>query len=197
MPATIITPTGDRLTFDAELSFSVAPEDAVTSHPVEDGVEVSDHVQARPLTVSMVAVMNDRGAPGLAFQPAATGRIALAAAWIERIRGKPVTLVHPRHGVLQNMVHTRSPRTTGNTERAEFAIGFTQVVVARRQTAVLPPLALRPRVNLGQQATDRVEATERDRTIAAALSDASGGTDLVNDAVDLVGGVIPFSFGGS
>jgi len=170
MPTTILRTNGQRFTLDVENSFSADPSDNLTAHPIEDGAEVVDHAQARALVVSFSGMVADRGQRGVAFRPDAVGRGRLAVEWLEQIRGEVVTLIHARHGTFERMLLARFPYSSTSREITDFGLTFQQVAVARRETVLLPPLALRAPVDRGQQPTIPAETSQDEADTLSSLA---------------------------
>jgi hypothetical protein len=91
----------DAVNFDNLPSFTSAQPIQVTAHPVEFGVEVSDHAQKMPneLIFSVQVTKSPLGIPTATTVESAT-------AWFERNSGKAVNITAPA-GIFSNYVITR------------------------------------------------------------------------------------------
>ena len=91
----------DAVNFDNLISFTSAQPIQVTAHPVEFGVDVSDHAQRMPneLIFSVQVTKSPLGIPDATTVESAT-------AWFERNTGKAINITAPA-GIFSNYVITR------------------------------------------------------------------------------------------
>lgn len=91
----------DGVNFNNVISFVSAQPVQVTQHPVEFGVDVSDHAQqmANELIFSVQVTKSPLGVPNVTT-------VELATAWFERNTGKAVNITAPA-GIFSNYVISR------------------------------------------------------------------------------------------
>lgn len=126
---------------DAALRLEPAFEADVTELPVERGGAITDHVRARPITVTIEGVVSDTPLPGVAelreegSLPSADARIRLFEIWNAR---EPVT-IETENATYADMVmqsfHVPEDGTTGDA--CHFTATFKQVrLVTNSRTSV-------------------------------------------------------------
>jgi hypothetical protein len=143
---TILFPTlvpADALVFDNVEDFRVSPQISVTDHPIELGVEVSDHAQKLPVIITFRG--RKTTTPLLTPAPAV---IELSIAWFERNAGQLVTLSSSR-GVWASLMVERYP--WGNEGLAEivFDVALKEVRIATPVSVVIPPRLPAPPLQVG------------------------------------------------
>jgi hypothetical protein len=186
---TLLDPlTSDTATFGmVRVDFS--PEAIATEHPVEFGVDVSDHVQTRPLrfTAQVFVTASPRGAVPQPFA------IEEAVGFFERVLGKPLTVTIPGEGTFSSMVLEGFGHGRNNVQGRAFELRFKHVRVASAVSVPIPPRMPAPvaaagaptEQPLGQQSTTPGTPTSALFMIrGAALSPFSS-------AAGLVGGLFP------
>lgn len=140
----LIRPNGDRLFIDAAVSVNRQFPNRVTSHPVEDGTDISDHVVNDPRVFSIEGVISDA-----AFQldadndpiPGGPGRSVLAAFTLEDMRdnGELLTLETPNDIYFDVIITDLSiPRDAQTGKSLVFTITLQQITTVERQFAEVP-----------------------------------------------------------
>ena len=156
MSATIIRETGETVTFDATLRESHRVEVGVTDHPVEDGADVSDHVQPRPRSFTLAVLVTESPiAATPTFNASTVARLVATPVLLgapNRVRevfnflqatadgGELVDVVTPKFGTIPQCVITSIPTEISNINAGSFSVGFRQVRIAERLTVQIPPL---------------------------------------------------------
>jgi Dit-like tail protein len=137
----------------------------VTSHPVEKGADVTDHVRPRPITVTLECIVSNTPIEPVASQRPAGGIPAEDAhAWLMGIRDdrEPVTIETHRRAY-ENMVLTSlsEPLDAATGDGLVFSATFVQIelVQIEKVTVISTPRAARKK-NLGHKPTRPVEHTE-------------------------------------
>jgi len=160
---TIIRQSDRRaLTLDNVSLESYEPTIEVTNHPVEDGVDISDHAQPKPTRFSIRMVQTESPFANVS----ATGgvqRILDALAFLRSIEGKLVNVVTTRTGTVTNCLLTGYPYEITARRALPAVLRFQQVKIAAVESVIIPPLQPVPSAQVGfpdeqdagQQATDR------------------------------------------
>lgn len=173
----------------SEQFFSVA---VVTSHPVEQGANVSDHVQEQPLQVQLQFVVSDTplrlpsfGAGSVGVESQAplfllTGTLDDRARQLAdrlkatRARGELVTLDSARRGTITNLAVQSVDEPYSSLRGVTLQVGLVQIRVADARTVAIPP-ALQERgkkkKDKGKQPTETPTAT-RSRSLLTKLADS-------------------------
>jgi len=179
---TMVIIDGYRL--DAAPSEDHAFESEVTSHPVEDGADITDHVRARPVTVSISGVVSDSPIGAVADQRV-LGDVPSADAFtlLLEIRDarEPVT-IQTNLRTFDNMVLTslQVPQDASTGQSLRFRATFVQVELVRNERTVVEVSV--PRVakkdNRGNKPAPTIEAAtvpEPTRQRGSILSDLRNG----------------------
>ena len=133
---TIMYPTlipADVFTFDNIDSMRISPRVSVTSHPIELGVEVTDHTQKEP---AVIQIRGRKTATPLLVP--APGAIELALAWFDRNAGALVTLVSPR-GVWSSLVYERYDSDYAGLAEIVFDVALREIRIATPVSVLIPP----------------------------------------------------------
>jgi hypothetical protein len=151
-----ITETGESSTLDV-IRVDYSPEAVVTEHPVELGAEVGDHVQIRPLrmTVEVFVTASPRGA-------AAPFAVEDAIGFLERALGQLLLVVIDGEGTFSSMVLEAAPHSRTALAGRSFSLRLKHVRIAASLSVAIPPRAPAPvaaaggptEQPLGQQATE-------------------------------------------
>lgn len=184
-PTTI---TGGALSFQFDALVSEAPTDEaeVTKHPVESGGEISDHIQIKPVTLTLSGIIAGHDE-----------RLVLDAGRQQRLYNDLLTILRQRELVTvvtplrryPNMVLTRVGLTrdlsSGTSLRPELALE--QVQVAHQAIVPVPESSLGPRAkrsgtskkDKGDQPSDKAADDSADKAKAdeAAKKTTGGGDD--------------------
>jgi hypothetical protein len=176
------------MTFDV-ISVEFAPEASVTEHPVEQGFEVSDHIQVRAIRFTVEAWVTD--------SPLGTIPVPLAVqsaiAFLNGALGKLLTVAISGENTFQSMAIEGFVHRRTSEEGRGFSIRFKQIRVAQALSVMIPPsqpaavaaAGAPDETDQGQQAT----TTGTPVSLLKDLSDAlpSGLTNPVSAIRSLVG----------
>lgn len=185
MSATIIRETGERVTFDATLRESHRIEARVTDHPVEDGVDVSDHVQTRPRFFSLTVLVSETPIQIPSFRAAGLrsnlaisepslidvpNRVKEIFDFLEDVmnEGEFVDVVTPKFGLIEECLIVNMPVDISNVNAGRFTVSFRKVRRAELVTVSIPPLRPAPEAqtgtpdeqDVGAQPTENPESAE-------------------------------------
>jgi hypothetical protein len=133
----------DVLAFDNIESLRVSPRISVTAHPIEIGVEVSDHAQSEPLTIGLRGRITET--PLLIPKPQA---VELAIAWFERNTGSIVTLVSSR-GIWASLIVERYDWENTGRREIVFDVQLREVRIATPVSVLIPPRMPAPPLQAG------------------------------------------------
>lgn len=173
---TIVHPDGSSLTLDATTRIVVMDGDLLSSHPIEGGIAVSDHVQAQPRAVQVSGLLtespredqSDTGGPD---------HVRQAIEFLTKCRGERLTLLlDDREGQIDNMALIRIPRTLRRFRDVPIDLEFAEVRVAEAGTVRLEAAERQangadPSVDAGEQATSETSSTtaDQDSSVLVAL----------------------------
>lgn len=124
----------DTFTYDNFDFFRISPSISVTAHPIEFGVDVSDHAQVGNLNLSGRARVSSTP-QSLIPEPF---RLELAQAFLERNEGKLMTIVSPI-GVFANVIITRFSRAKTIVNELVFDLTMVQIRLASAISVPIPP----------------------------------------------------------
>lgn len=141
----------DGFEIDAEVTSDPAFDSAVTEHPVEDGANLTDHVRALPIVLSIEGVVTNTPIGTIAERRGdvdSDGTLVHlpaddALAWMLAIRDRrePVTVLTSLRSY-DNMVMQSfsAPRNASTGDALRFKATFKQIVLATNErTTVLVP----------------------------------------------------------
>lgn len=151
----------------------------ITDHPVEKGVDITDHFQPRPRGLKLDCVLTDT--PLEVGQPAAPGRSKDAYAAIERLQaeGKLITVTTSLRQYENLLVeHLSAPVDASTGDGLKFSITLREIRTVESKTVpvrVSVPRAAKP-VNLGKQTPKQADPalTEKVKSEAVKLYDSNG-----------------------
>lgn len=129
----LIHPDGSSFEFDAVLGGSLLTSDTVTTHPVEDGAAVADHVDRGPLVVTLSGLTTESPLKkGVTTGPE---RVAEALEFLGRARGQRLTLLteDDRFGQIDGLVITRGVGTIRALRDLPLDLELVQVRTATAQ----------------------------------------------------------------
>lgn len=139
--------TIDGIELDALLSEKVVERVQTTDHPVEKGVDPTDHVRILPLQLTLECVLTNtpipeaaRNARGEAAQGATTG---YAQRTYEKIRalkaGRAIVVQTParRYENMQVVEIARSRDSSLGTDTIQFTVQFKEIVIVSTETVAL------------------------------------------------------------
>ena len=136
----LVHPDGSSIRFDAVVGGRLAVSDDVTTHPLEDGSSVSDHVTRGPWGVSLRVLHTESPQEG---DGGATGpdRVFQALDFLGRCRGELLTLVLDRRfRTIGRLVLTRQSGEIRRLRDLPLELEFRQVRIAYSER-VSPPMA--------------------------------------------------------
>lgn len=186
--ARIIPIDGAELIFDATISEQHTETLDLTEHPVEEGLDITDHAIIRPVEVQLINVMTLTPLIGDTAVPRRHFDLYERLRELWRLR-QPVALV-TRLRAYESLIITEvsTPITADDGESLVPSVRLREVRIVQGQTAKLPPEYLAPSVSdvaaaeidEGSQPADTPTAEEEGagRTWAATLDDESGGRAL-------------------
>lgn len=129
------------LRLDATLSENHDMKATVTSNPVEDGTEVSDHIYNSPLEVQIDGLVSNAPITRLGLQEATEDRVQDAFTELERLyeARKPVTIVTGLK-VYKSMVMVQLsiPRDRSTGESLRFSAQFRQIKTVKSKSVSIP-----------------------------------------------------------
>ncbi len=184
MTTTLEHPDGTSLELDVTLGIALSPSAVVSSHPVEEGSPISDHVQQQNTAITIEAVITETpfGPEGT---PAGDDHLRDVIAFLDRAKGARLQLVDDKAGTFDDVVIVRAPTSFDVVRRMPLTIEFAQIRVATASTVEIPATA--PAVgqqggapgsaDVGEQPTDDPTGAE-----------ASGATSALATLADLFGG---------
>lgn len=174
--------SGTILVFDGSISQSHALSAEVSQHPVEQGVDVVDHVQPQPVRVSLKGVVSARplyeaGYPGREIDAWAALRSAIESA-------QPVTLITTL-ATYENMVISALSvaREKGTGQAIYPDLELRQVRIVESLTTLLPAAVKKiaqqktapGTTDVGKQPTDVPTSAQRASLARQLLDFARGG----------------------
>lgn len=135
LDAASLAPTPEIGRFDV-ISVDYGPEAVATEHPVELGVEVTDHVQKKALRL-VTEVFVTASPLGLGVPvPLA---IDDAIGFFERALGQICTLVIDGEGTFSPMVLEAAPHTRSAVAGRGFSLRWKQIRIASAISVTIPP----------------------------------------------------------
>lgn len=172
MSTTITRPDGASLTLDAAEAIILTPSVTVTEHPIEDGADIADHAQVRPLEVSIRGIITESPLGGNDGGPE---RVERALTFLRECEGLPLTVEGGRIGVISNLVLTGFPQRFTTVRNVPIDLTLRQVRIAETGSVQIPPRLPRPSAQTG--APDEQDAgnqpTDEDSDEAAKARDRS------------------------
>lgn len=170
MSTLVVRTNGQVLEFDAAPEIAFAEGNLVTSHPIEDGSEISDHTQKIPTVVTITGVITN--APLSSALNLSAARQQDAVDFFSAIRQELVVLVGGRFGFRSNMLLTGFPYSW-TAGPLIFSAQFREVIFAEAGIVDIPLSAPAAAQQVGfPDASDSGEqpTTEANAEEAAALS---------------------------
>lgn len=174
MPTRLVI-SGEVLDPDVVLSEIFSHTATATAHPVEEGAEIVDHVQLRPDTITIQALITE--SPIILPDFGLDDLVNRARAFIDRIkatviRGELITLESARRGTINDLAMVGITEPYTNQRGVEFTLTLIQIRVVASRTIAIPP-TLQPRgrkkKNLGKQPTEE-QSEERVESLASKFS---------------------------
>lgn len=133
---------GSQMRLDNTRIETFVPALSVTSHPVEGGGEVSDHVQRLPMRITLSGYMTESpyDTPSAAELGAGTDRLLRFLEWMRASEGELLDITSVRLGVFTSFVIERYPHRISSMRNLPIDIAFREIVVAESGLVVIPPL---------------------------------------------------------
>lgn len=182
-----IDATGESWLFDNVERLGSVLSATLTQHNIERGADVTDHVQRAQDRYTYSALVSETPREeDVLNQGTGLQRIEGAKAFLDKCFGKTLTLTHPTHATLTDML-LASASPERSIERVErFTLEFGKLRFAEVTTVRVPPSAPRSNTtaasslpdnqNLGPQATTSNTATGADANGAGGSAAASAET---------------------
>jgi hypothetical protein len=172
------------LTLDASYSQQHEYSAEATDHPVEDGINITDHVRKNPITLKINGVVS-------AFQldnpDANSGRERDAWALLEGMVGQVFEVsTSMRRYPSMVLLRASASRDAGQGDDLLPSLELREIRKVKQQTVTLPPEIIKKKPqkasgpgkqDLGRQPTDAASEAQRraaNRSVAAALLDLAG-----------------------
>jgi hypothetical protein len=159
----------DGYAIDATVTFDAAIVNEVTTHPVEDGADVADHVRARPVRVTIAGIVSDtplgivaseRGGDVLPSQEAYSRLLEMSRA------REPVSIETDDRGTFDDMVleSLSAPLDESTGDALHFTASFVQITLVENARATVPVAVPRAKkkVNKGAKPTEQEQAPPPD-----------------------------------
>jgi len=149
--------TSEVLQLDATVSEEHRGQADTFKHPVEEGVQVTDHVQKVPNSFTIEGEVTETPFPGNAGQE---GRRQQAAKdFLERAVGKKLSVVTLRYGTVSPCLLSEYPHSFDIREATDFSLTFEVARFATAQSVEISPekaqaLGLVTPEETGDQPTD-------------------------------------------
>lgn len=185
MSFSIIRANGSSLSLDVAPAETYDHQLDITSHPVEDGVEITDHIQRRPRSITVTGLVTETPLGG---NTGGIGRVLNARAFLEAIEGEIVDLVTDRYGTLTGYALQSWPHQVRDLQDMPITLTFREIRTATIQSVTIPPevpidsarTGMESEQDLGPQATEDMSQTDPERdtrlkSIAATGVDAVSG----------------------
>lgn len=166
---------GLSFTFDNALTELYEPTTVVTMHPVEDGVDISDHAQAQPLVIS-VQVLQTETPFARVGGLSGVERLQAALDALRSMEGELLDLVTTKFGTFTRVLLVSYPHEVSARRQVPITLRLQQVRIATAQVVIIPPEApvvsaqvgFPDEQDAGVQATDDPadEPEKRDRDVS-------------------------------
>lgn len=169
MATFIRTDTGESLTTDGVLGETYTPSAAVTSHPIEDGTTIADHVQRLPYTLSITALWTTTPAPERAGTlPTGSARLDAVREFIAKLfdTPSPLDIYSARSGVLLNAILVRATTAAPINSGLVITLEFQEIIIVAGSAVALPKLSI-PAKNAGVAPVSDVGAVNTDTPTTA------------------------------
>lgn len=174
----------DGFPIDASMSEDHAFNSEISTHPVETGTDITDHVRNLPITINLECVVSDTPIGEFVnFRSPGSTPSADAYGFLKSVRDarQPVT-IETSLEVFDNMVLTTLsiPRTAETGDAIQFTCSFTEVQVVTNNRTTIPTAAPRHqrKQNRGNKPITPMQLT------TTALRATSNG---INNALSIVG----------
>lgn len=183
--STLTEADGSNFTFDATLNESVQDTFDVTQHPVEEGADVTDHVQKKPSTLQLQVAVTNSPLPEQAA-PAQNRDIALYDSLrVIADKREPLTVVTGLRVYLNMVISSLS--TTRNPQTGQILVmdlDLTEVILTTTQTVDIPADLQRKRGGRQNPQAIAEGAAATSTSIAVAGAGANAAADPEAKATD-------------
>jgi len=143
------------ITFDATVTETHQKSAEVTTHPVEDGVEVADHVRLLPVGLTITVEQSNTPLVADAYQD----RDLDAWEWLRVIMdNKELVKVVTIQRVYENMILTDISQTigAGDSQKIKPTLRFQEIRVVSSLSVEIPPIRRKPVVRNTGETTKEV-----------------------------------------
>ncbi len=161
----------ELVVLDATLSHSIDRTATATQHPIESGSKTTDHIQADPVTVTVVGFVSNNPVTLLSFglvpQQDDSRRKSAYDALVQTFDNKELVEVHSELEVFEDMAMTRLnvPRDRTNFNALQFTATFTKITKVGTLVVELEEDVEKlasPEQDLGKQTPADAQAEEED-----------------------------------
>ena len=189
MSATIIRETGEAIALDNTFEVGVSHLSIVSDHPIERGVNVSDHSQPRPAEITISGVVTETplvvAGRSTTFEGSDNrGREVVAALVAAKDDGALLDVIVPGSGLIEGVVVQSIRSTVVSVTATRVSITLRQIRHAEPVSVSIPPLRPSPSASpgladeqdVGRQPTENPESVEgaESSSVLYALSTAFG-----------------------
>lgn len=160
MSVTIVrNDTSESVQFDVVTAEAHDPQVRVFKHPIEQGTDVTDHVEAELMVYSLTGQVVAAPFVRVGEELPTKGRQFAARDFFRRAVGKELSVVSIRYGVLSPYVLEAYPHEPQPSDATQFEITLSEARFAEATTADIPPdvaasAGLASAEDVGNQATD-------------------------------------------
>jgi hypothetical protein len=151
-------------------------EALVSTHPVEVGAEVTDHIQVLPIAFSVDVFVTE--SPTLI--PAVGSAVEAAILFLEQAQGKLLTVTIDGEGTWSSMALVRWPHRRTALLGRLLTLSFREIRIALGVSVVIPPRQPAPVAQVGLP--DETSAGQQALTAGAPVSTLAVGADVAGDA---------------
>lgn len=131
--------TGIELRFASVETYTATRNNRVSQHPVEQGVDISDHVQELPMILSaQILITESPWSTGEASNLSGPALITRILSVLQSMQRKRLQVVTHRLGVLPDMVITKLPTPIDKVRAVKIGIEFQQVRIATATLVDVP-----------------------------------------------------------
>ena len=177
--AVTLTLGGERLTIDATVSQAHGADVDVTTHPIEAGAAVTDHVLKRPETLRLDCVVADYPRPTNGVQAGAQGRSrAIYERLLASMSAGELIEVETRLRTYRNVIvqSLQSPVDSAVAGGARFSLTFSEIRIVGTKRVAASAGNSRARktqgkLKDGKKGTTEATASERGKSVLVRVVD--------------------------
>lgn len=129
---------GLPFTFDNAIAEFYEPSVLVTNHPVEEGVDVTDHAQRQPLPFA-IRVLQTETPLGPGDGPDGAARLLAAIEYLRNAEGQLLDVVTTKFGTITNCLIESYPHEVSVRRDLPITVRMKQVRIATAQSVIIPP----------------------------------------------------------